>query len=99
MERIVTLQELRDLRERLCSPNLTKSEYEKIRAVIGNDFSNHQKEESTSSNVEKGKALVKANPNAPSLLEKTGFSNIIYLATISLVFEVLFLAVSILIYK
>lgn len=99
MERIVTLQELKDLRERLSSPHLTEDEYNKILSVIGNDFSNYQKEESTSSSMEKGKALVKANPNAPSLLEKTGFSNIIYLATISLVFEVLFLAVSILIYK
>lgn len=100
MERIVTLDELKELKELLSSPNLTEEEYNNILSVIGNDF--NRKEENASSvspSKESAKALVKTNPSAPSLLEKSGFSNVIYLATISLVFEVLFLAISILIYR
>ncbi len=100
MERIVTLEELRTLRKTLSDPNLPKDKYEEILSIIGSDFGEQdEKDASTSFSKEGAKALVKTNPSAPSLLEKTGFSNVIYLATISLVFEVIFLAVSLLIYK
>lgn len=100
MERIVTLEELKELRGCLSNPNLSEDEYKKIISIIGNEFNRQEEKDSpVSSSKENGKALVKTNPSAPSLLEKTGFSNVIYLATISLVFEVLFLTVSFLIYK
>lgn len=99
MERIVTLEELKTLREKLSDPYLPKDKYEEIMSIIGSDFGGQVEDVSSSFNKENAKALVKTNPSAPSLLEKTGFSNVIYLATISLVFEVIFLAVSFLIYK
>lgn len=98
MERIVTLEELKTLRKKLSDPNLPKDKYEEIISIIGSDFG-VQEDVSPSFNKDSAKTLVKTNPSAPSLLEKTGFSNVIYLAAISLVFEVIFLAVSFLIYK
>ncbi len=105
MERIVTLEELKELRTHILSSNVSEEEKRKIVSFLGMT----QNTDSTAS-VEKGKTLVKKNPSVPSLLEKdtsttstlfekAGFSNAIYLATISLVFEVLFLAVSFFIYK
>lgn len=110
MERIVTLGELKELRERLVSSNVTEEDKQKIISFFGNTLGETKEDTTFSSNFGEGKTLVKTNPNAPSLLEKTpsstptlfdktGFSNIIYLASISLVFEVLFLAISFLIYK
>jgi hypothetical protein len=95
MGQILTLEELKKLKERLSSDDLTEDEYNKIMSVIGYTLDNN----STNKSNEKEKSLVKSNPNIPSLLDKTGFMDVIYLATMSLVFEVFFLAVSFLIYK
>ena len=66
MERIVTLQELKELRARILSSAVSEEEKRAILSLLGINPN-----VSSSSNTEKGKAFVKKNPSAPSLLDDT----------------------------
>lgn len=94
-ERLVKIEELKELKEKY----LKAQEEQKNESSQISDNVNNINSEQTTSKEKEGPVLVKANPSAPSLLDKAGFSNIIYLAAMSLMFEVLFLAISFMIYK
>ncbi len=91
-ERLIKIEELKQLKEKY----LKAQEEQKINNTQNVNTTNNNQ---GIGNQMQGPVLVKANPKAPSLLDKAGFSNIIYLAAMSLMFEVLFLAISFLIYK
>ena len=113
MEKLVTLVELKELRDKLINKNLNNDDVNKINEMFPdnknvqtfqNETNNIDKvfpnENSKTSSKEIGYQLTKTSSKYPSLLDKrAGFSNVIYLATMSLVFEVLFLAVSFLIFN
>lgn len=100
-EKLVTIEELKELREKIKDKTIEEKDYMKIFEIFP---SNHEEieEEQTENESSKENAYqyTKTNPSMPSLLDKkAGFSNVIYLATMSLVFEVVFLAISFLIFK
>lgn len=98
-EKMVTIEELKELRDKLKNQEAEEKDYMKIFEMFPSNNDDEQKEEQTQGK-EEAYQLTKTNPSMPSLLDKkAGFSNVIYLATMSLVFEILFLAVSFLIYK
>lgn len=101
MGELITIDELKELREKIKQDHMEEQDYMKIFELF--PILDDKKEESVEENSmgqEQSFQLSKTNPSIPSLLDKkAGFSNIIYLASISLVFEILFLAISILIYQ
>lgn len=98
MDKSLMIKELKELKDKVKQEKLEETDYAKIVEM----FSNLEEQEEVAE--EKGKEnvvqFVKSNPKYPSLLDKrAGFTNVIYLATMSLVFEVLFLAISFMIFK
>lgn len=81
MNKIITIEELKKLKEKVKENKITDLDYSKIVELFPD-----VKEE-------KPIQLVKKDNR------KAGFSNIIYLATLSLVTEICFLALSLIIYK
>lgn len=97
-EKMVTIEELKELRDKLKNQEVEEKDYMKIFEIF--PVNNDEQKEEQSQGKEDNYQLTKTNPSMPSLLDKkAGFSNVIYLATMSLVFEILFLAISFLIYK
>lgn len=108
MEKIITIEELKELRDRITNQRLNNDDYNKISQIFpDNDsdkiiqmFPDNNENSNEASAKESSYQLTKTSSQYPSLLDKNaGFSNIIYLATMSLVFEVLFLAISFLIFN
>jgi len=99
-EKLVTIEELKELRQKIVQNNAEENDYMKIFEMFP---SNEEKEDMSTENTtskENAYQFTKTNPSMPSLLDKkAGFSNIIYLATMSLVFEIVFIAVSFLIFN
>ncbi len=98
MKQLITIEELKELRAKLQEEQMKENDYQKIFNVVPIERQEEIKEEEEVGRERESFQKVKTNPKAPSLLDKTGFSNVIYLATMSLLFEVVFLAVSFLIY-
>lgn len=89
MSKLITISELKELREKIKSEKATDKDYMRIFQVFSEDESKKD---------EKPTQLVKV-PTQNVNNGKAGFSNIIYLATLSLVSEICFLALSFIIYK
>lgn len=89
MNRLITIEELKELKDKLKSEKATDNDYNKIYSLFP-DVKELEKE--------KPVELVKKD-NSKLADKKAGFSNVIYLATLSLVFEICFLALSLIIYK
>jgi hypothetical protein len=92
-ERMMQIEELKELKTKLLSEQEANKQAEQQ-----SENTNQNNTENTTKQQETYQ-LVKANPSIPSLLDKTGFSNVIYLASMSLMFEILFLAISFFIFK
>lgn len=97
-ERSITKEELVQLRNKITSNNISNDDYMKIFEL----FPDTKKEENNQNNSrsnEQVTQLTKTSKVHPSLIDKNGFSNLIYLATMSLVFEIMFIGISFLIFK
>ncbi len=102
MNNPVTIEELRELREKMIREQMKEPDYEKLSELFPDVKTEDTKVEGSSqeSVAQEALQLTKINPNAPSLLDKkAGFSNVIYLAVMSLVTEIVFLAIAFFIYQ
>lgn len=95
MDRLITIEELKQLKERIEKEKATDYDYMRIFQMFSMDQKEPENEVlENKKNEEKPMQFVKKDQNS-----RAGFSNIIYLATLSLVTEICFLAVSFIIYK
>jgi hypothetical protein len=103
MSELVTIEELKKMKEKIQNNTATDLDYERIVETfptLKEDSSIHQEDHSNTNAKEDSFQKSMTNASYPSLLDKNaGFSNVMYLAAMSLVFEICFLTLAFFIYK